>query len=68
MFAFRTFDIVSVLTGGGPGNATELLVQFIYDAAFKGFNFGVAAAASVFMLAVSILLVVAYLRLLRVEL
>lgn len=67
MFAFRTFDIVSVLTGGGPGKATELLVKYVYDSAFQGFDFGVAAAASIFMLAVSVVFVGFYFRLLKVE-
>jgi alpha-1,4-digalacturonate transport system permease protein len=47
--AVQTFDEVFVLTGGGPGSATLLIVQYIYDTAFANQvqNFGLASAASV---------------------
>jgi alpha-1,4-digalacturonate transport system permease protein len=47
--AVQTFDEVFVLTGGGPGSATLLLVQYIYHTGFAGQiqQFGLAAAASV---------------------
>jgi len=45
----QTFDEVFVLTGGGPGTATVMIVQYIYETAFANQvqNFGLAAAASV---------------------
>jgi alpha-1,4-digalacturonate transport system permease protein len=45
----QTFDEVFVLTGGGPGTATLMVVQYIYETAFSNQvqNFGLAAAASV---------------------
>lgn len=47
--AVQMFDEVYVLTGGGPGSATMLLVQFIYTTGFgtQSPRFGMAAAASV---------------------
>jgi len=47
--AVQMFDEVYVLTGGGPGTATLLLVQYIFDVGFAGQvkRFGLAAAASV---------------------
>lgn len=51
--AFRTFDVIYVLTGGGPGDATATMSIYIYKAFANG-NFGVAAAAS---LIASVLLV-----------
>jgi alpha-1,4-digalacturonate transport system permease protein len=47
--AVQTFDEVFVLTGGGPGTATLMVVQYIYETAFSNQvqNFGLAAAASV---------------------
>ncbi|MBI2755137.1 MAG: sugar ABC transporter permease [Chloroflexi bacterium] len=44
--AFQVFDQVYVMTGGGPANATTTLVQQIYNAAFKSFDMGYAAAMS----------------------
>jgi alpha-1,4-digalacturonate transport system permease protein len=47
----QTFDEVFVLTGGGPGTATQLIVQYIYATAFatQVHNFGLAAAASILL-------------------
>ena len=47
----QTFDELYVLTGGGPGSATMLLVQFIYETGFAAQprNFGLAAAASLLL-------------------
>ncbi|MDT8266327.1 sugar ABC transporter permease, partial [Roseomonas sp. DSM 102946] len=47
----QTFDEVFVLTGGGPGTATMMVVQYIYETAFANQvqNFGLAAAASVLL-------------------
>ena len=45
----QTFDEVFVLTGGGPGTATLMVVQYIYETAFanQSQNFGLAAASVV---------------------
>lgn len=47
----QTFDEVYVLTGGGPGTATLMVVQYIYETAFQNQvqNFGLAGAASVIL-------------------
>ena len=47
--AVQVFDQVYVLTGGGPGTATQYIVQYIYETAFGSSvqRFGPAAAASV---------------------
>lgn len=44
--AFRTFDIVWTLTGGGPARATELFSLYAYINAFQNLNFGRGSAAS----------------------
>ncbi len=45
----QIFDEVFVLTGGGPGTATQFIVQYIYNTGFSNQvqNFGLASAASV---------------------
>ena len=50
----QVFDEVFVLTGGGPGTATLMIVHYIYSTAFANQvqNFGLAAAASVLLGAV----------------
>jgi multiple sugar transport system permease protein len=44
--AFRTFDIVWTLTGGGPGRATELFSLYAYVLAFLNLDFGRGSAAA----------------------
>jgi len=44
--AFRTFDIVWTLTGGGPGRGTEIFSLYAYVIAFQSLNFGRGSAAA----------------------
>jgi multiple sugar transport system permease protein len=60
--AFKTFDAIQVLTGGGPGTATETINLMIYRVALQDFNVGAASALGVFFL---ILLSVVVQQLLR---
>jgi len=58
--AVQIFDVVFAFTGGGPGTATLYLVQYIYS---KGFSspskqFGLAAAASLLMAGVLVVLTI----------
>ncbi|MBD3309396.1 ABC transporter permease subunit [candidate division KSB3 bacterium] len=46
MDAFKTFDLVFVLTQGGPGMSTEILNYYIYRYGFKFFHLGYASALS----------------------
>lgn len=41
---FKHFNLVSILTMGGPGNSTMLVSNYIYNTAFLNFNFGEASA------------------------
>jgi multiple sugar transport system permease protein len=45
--AFRVFDRVYVLTGGGPANSTETISIFAYKTMFAQLNFGAGSALSV---------------------
>ncbi|MBI3515676.1 MAG: sugar ABC transporter permease, partial [Proteobacteria bacterium] len=45
--AFRTFDIVWTLTGGGPGRSTELFSLYAYVHAFLNLDFGRGSAAAI---------------------
>lgn len=60
MFSFRMIDIMLMLTGGGPGRATNLFAAYIYDKGFYYLRFGQSAAAGVIMFVVIILIVGAY--------
>lgn len=54
--AFRMFGPVFILTGGGPNNATTTLVYYVWQTAFARFDMGYAAAVSI-LLFVMILIV-----------
>jgi multiple sugar transport system permease protein len=45
--AFRTFDIVWTLTGGGPARSTELISLYAYVLAFLNLDFGKGSAAAI---------------------
>lgn len=53
---FRTFDIVWLMTQGGPGGATNLITVDAYLLAFQGVDFGHAAAVSYIALVISLIL------------
>lgn len=55
--AFKTFDIIQVLTGGGPGTATETINLMIYRVALQDFNVGAASALGVFFLIILVIIV-----------
>ena len=50
--AFRVVDHIFVMTGGGPNNATSVLLFRLYEIGFKYFDHGQAAALSVVLLVV----------------
>jgi multiple sugar transport system permease protein len=56
MDAMRLFDLVFILTGGGPANATIVLSLYIFQVAFRFVDIGYAAAMSLFVLAVTTVL------------
>jgi ABC-type sugar transport system permease subunit len=51
--AFRVLDLVYVMTGGGPGSATEPIALFTFSALLQNLRFGFASALSVMVFAVS---------------
>ena len=60
IFAIKTFDIIFIMTKGGPGTATDLISYYIYRAAFFGLDIGRASAMAAGLLVI-ILLLTAYL-------
>jgi multiple sugar transport system permease protein len=69
--AFRVFDIIYVLTGGGPADSTEVMSTLTYKILFSAtqFGYGSAIAASMFvtLLAVSLVFLVFLRQRLEVE-
>lgn len=50
IFAVKTYDLVYIMTRGGPGVATDFVSYFIYRTAFVSLNIGEASAMSVILL------------------
>jgi raffinose/stachyose/melibiose transport system permease protein len=54
--SLKTFDIVMLLTGGGPGRSTEFLNTYLYKTGFEQFNGGGSAAIGVMILIFAVIL------------
>jgi ABC-type sugar transport system permease subunit len=51
--AFRVFDVVYVMTGGGPGSATEPIALYTFTALLQNLRFGFGSALSVIVFAIA---------------
>lgn len=63
--AFKVFDTVYVLTGGGPGTATELLSFYAYSAGFRTFNMGFTSTVAWAIVIAMTVIFLLYLRAFR---
>ncbi|MEU2657294.1 sugar ABC transporter permease [Streptomyces sp. NPDC007325] len=63
--SFQVFDIVYVMTGGGPGNSTTMLVTYAYSAGFDQRRQGYASAIGVVLYAIVLVMTVVQWRLAR---
>lgn len=63
--AFRVFDSIYVLTGGGPANSTETLSIYAYKTLFQALEFGYGSALAVSVFVLVALVALAYVFLLR---
>jgi multiple sugar transport system permease protein len=59
---FKHFDLIQVMTNGGPAGATEVLTTLVYKASFENFEFGYAAAMGVVMSLILLATTVVYVR------
>lgn len=50
--SLKYFDLIYIMTGGGPNGASEVMASYMYNQAFKGFNFGYASAVGFFLLVI----------------
>jgi multiple sugar transport system permease protein len=65
MDAFQTFDLIFIITYGGPGNLTEVMNTFTYKTAFMNFDLGYASTVATIALAIMVLLSLFLARVLR---
>jgi len=67
IFSFKVFDIVWVMTEGGPGSASEVLGTLLYKTAFTSQKFGYASAIAVIMTVVVFIISLVYIRFSRLD-
>lgn len=63
--AMKTYDLIYILTSGGPGGATETISFRIWKIGFTNLNMGQAAAASILLLIAIMLLTLILIRVMR---
>lgn len=54
--SLKTFDLVKLLTGGGPGRSTTVMNTYLYEKAFNDFNAGGAASIGVAILIIAMIM------------
>jgi ABC-type sugar transport system permease subunit len=59
---FQSFDIIKVMTNGGPVNSTKTLVYYLYEEGFVGFNAGRAGVAAVVLFVVMLIFTIVQMR------
>lgn len=67
MTAILTFDLVYVLTGGGPADSTALISWFAYAEIYKSLNLGTGIALSIIIALITLVLIILYMRALKTE-
>lgn len=65
--AFLVFDVIYIMTGGGPGVSTETLSFLNWQTFLVGTDFGYGGAISVMLVVMSLAIAAVYVRLLRPE-
>jgi ABC-type sugar transport system permease subunit len=60
--AFRVFDLIYVMTGGGPGTSTEPVALYTFNSLLQNLEFGYGAALSVVIFLVTFGLAMLYMR------
>ena len=67
IWALQTFDLVHIMTGGGPASGTELMSVYIHKNTFKYLDFGYGAAMSFVLMLVCLILTILYIRMFMEE-
>ncbi|SCF84811.1 carbohydrate ABC transporter permease [Streptomyces sp. Ncost-T10-10d] len=62
VYTVKVLDIILVVTGGGPANATETIATQSYELSFQQFDFGRGAAMSNVLIVISLAFAIVYLR------
>ncbi|NOV04479.1 carbohydrate ABC transporter permease [Paenibacillus planticolens] len=63
--SLKAFDLIYVMTGGGPAHSTELLASYMYNSTFNVYRFGFGSAISTAIIILSLILIVGSQRLMK---
>ncbi|HEU4326141.1 MAG TPA: sugar ABC transporter permease [Roseiflexaceae bacterium] len=63
--SFKVFDLILIMTGGGPGRATNVLVIHTYNMAFKEFRYGYSSAIAMVLFLIVLIITVVQFRMER---
>ncbi|MFD3257856.1 carbohydrate ABC transporter permease [Paenibacillus lentus] len=55
--SFRVFDLIQILTGGGPAHQTEVMTIYMYNSAFMNMRYGYGSAVSILILLFSLIVI-----------
>jgi multiple sugar transport system permease protein len=67
IWTFNYFDLIYVLTGGGPANLTQIFPIYIYQTAFNDQQLGLGAAASLVLFLAMTTVMIVYVRLVKLR-
>lgn len=65
IWIFNSFDLIVVITGGGPANYSQTLPSFMYTRAFSGYDFGLASALGLLLIAILAVYSIFFLKITR---
>lgn len=64
---FKVFDIIYMMTKGGPADGTKAISFYIYETAFSSLNFGYAASLATIVALITMFIAVFYMRTIKIE-
>ena len=62
IWIFNSFDLIVVITNGGPANYSQTLTSYMYTKAFSSYDFGLASALGVLLIGVLVFYVIFFLK------
>jgi len=65
IWIFNSFDLIVVITNGGPANYSQTLPSYMYNKAFASYDFGLASALGVLLMVVLVVYVTVFLKITR---
>lgn len=58
--AMKVYDVIYVMTGGGPANSTQTLASYMYSQTFSYSNLGTGSTVATIMMAVMMVIIIPY--------